>query len=529
MSDRREGIVTLFPTRPSFSTRLNSVSLPRQVADHLSRKEYAIAGDKLARSALAFTEVFRLLSNCVPALKSYLFKLAAFSTGSASQQRLICHLYLQVALSTLSSLKDKRDPRSQFDIHSAHVEEVKRIRAFIREHTSHLNQTVVMKLINDSGEVAVFAHDALLAFGDYAALVDHFIFMNGHGDLAAYIGKLTDPLVQRQVIRYLYNRNTMKLTEFLGEPEKPPMDAVFDTFTELALSAPKTAQNSPDLVGNANDNFTEFFNSHRFTKHAHFHLYFIFMALLGKSASLARFLDAPEFREMDTDFIVSFLLARKMFGLAGDVYARVPSRHVLAVRYAMRESFEKALSLLRGVLKGESDARACWLCFLREGGACLDCDWAKLVAAAHASGCVTLDDIFPHIPPEMELQTLIELIANTVQASSDQMKHGEKVREQIEARADEQRAIVAAPPAPVQFQAIEKCFLCARVACDSEFDAFPCGHVVHVACWRQRRGGKEENLEASCPACGIASLQLCDLPFVDPVADAELTRVWTVP
>jgi hypothetical protein len=231
---------------------------------------------------------------------------------------------------------------------------------------------------------------------------------------------------------------------------------------------------------------------------------------------------------MDTDFIASFLVARKMFRLAGEVYARVPARHLLAVRYAMRESFDGALALLQGPLSGESDARQCWLCLVREGGLCPGCDWVKLIKAGCESKCVTLDDIFPYIPPDMELQRLIESIAMAVGANAAEMRTGEKVRKDIEARADQQRAIVAEPPRAVHFSAVELCFICGRTACDGEFIAFPCGHIVHVDCLRQRKCS-DDRMEDSCPACGQASLLLFDLPFVDQVRDSELLSVWTVP
>lgn len=317
----------------------------------------------------------------------------------------------------------------------------------------------------------------------------------------------------------------MKLTEYLDERRKPPMDAVFDTFTEFALTARMLSE---ALRQNVSSNFTEFFETHRFHEPAHFHIYFVFMALLQQEESLKRFLGAPEFREMDADFIASFLVARKMFRLAGEVYARVPARHVIAVRYAMRESFEAALALLQGPLKGESDARQCWLCFIREAGNLPKCDWVKLIKASCESKCVTLDDVFPYLPQNMELHQLIDSITKAVQGSTSEMKAGEEVRRQIEARADDYRAQVAEPPKAVKFDAAERCFICGRTACDAEFDAFPCGHVVHVACWGQMRG-RQETLEESCPACGAASLLLFDLPFVDPVKDSELLTVWTVP
>jgi hypothetical protein len=262
----------------------------------------------------------------------------------------------------------------------------------------------------------------------------------------------------------------------------------------------------------------------------------IFIALLDQTKEIAEFLDSRDFPRIDADFIVAFLVSRNMFSLAADVYARVPTRHLLAVQYAMRDSFDKTLDILKKDLKAAPDIRQCWLLALRTYHDRNDLrpeDWTKLIQSAVGDGDakkgVTLDDVFPLVPRDISLGSLHTAIAAAVQASTDAMKASENIVRAIEARAKEQRVLVNTQT--VAALAIEtadaKCFLCGLSICDGAFAAYPCRHVVHVACLAALNAGIE--IGDACPACGAASLKILETPFVNPVLDEAEEEVWRVP
>jgi hypothetical protein len=505
-----------------------STTLPDEICSLLTNQDYSGAADSLALANLPFGEVFRLISNCVPAIRAYLHKRSGMLGGTPASKQITCHLYLLVALLSLSSMKSEQDSQSQPNPKTAYGREVVRIKEFLAVHKPHLNRRVVMRFISESGESAQFTREALVAFQDYEGLVDHLLSSASYENAANYVLNLPS-LPQRQVLRLVQIRKG-PLPDFIADLPKMTMDALFDTFAELALTAPLLAK---ELLGPAETSFEALLNGKQFSQPSHLHLYFIFMALLAKSASLQRFMDSPDFAMVDADFIASFLARRRMFALIAEVYARVPNRHILGVANAMKDSFAKTLSLLQTVLKAAFDARDCWLYVLRKCGDPASepagCDWPRLIAAAHESRHVTLDDIFPLVPQRMELDSMHVIIAQAVQASSDEMKQSNQTRKKIEDRAEQQRGVAnseATRPIPIDPSAV--CYICGQSACDSEFMAFPCKHLVHIACAPPNPAhgfeDRTEELRQSCPACGTASLRILDVPFV--YGDDEM---WEVP
>jgi hypothetical protein len=258
------------------------------------------------------------------------------------------------------------------------------------------------------------------------------------------------------------------------------------------------------------------------------------MALLDQTKEISKFLESPDFQHIDADFIVAFLVSREMPSLAADVYARVPTRHLLAVQYAMLDSFDKTLDILKTDLKGAPDMRQCWLLALRtyhKGNNLPPDNWTKLIQSAvgDTHNGVTLDDVFPLVPRNIALDSLHTAIAAAVQASTDAMKASESIVAAIEGRAKEQRFLVDTQTVStlVIETAQARCFFCGLSICDGAFAAYPCGHVVHIACLAQLNAGIE--IGEACPACGAASLKILQTPFVNPVLDAAEEEVWRVP
>jgi hypothetical protein len=523
----KPGAATLFVHRPSVRTRVLRTALPRQVTDLLAANDYVAAGDFLATSNLPFIEVYCLISNCIPLLCSYLYKKSTTLVGSPIEQQLICHMYFQTALLSLASLRPPRGVLPE-KTHPYQVE-FTRVKEFLQAHKSRLSKAFVLRIIRESGEVTAFTREALLAFQDYDGLVEFLVAQGSTGEIKHYILNIP-PLHQARVLRGMLPRATMHLVECLDE-KRPPMEAVFDTFTELSLVASTLDKL---LRKNVMDSFEEFYGCHHFTKAAHFHIYLIFLALLGQTEKISEFLGSDNFPRIDADFIVAFFVSRNMFSLAADVYARVPTRHLLAVQYAMRDSLDKTLELFKKELSEAHDIRQCWLLALRTYHDSNDLrpeDWTKLIQGAvdDAKKGITLDDVFPLVPRDIALDALHTAIAAAVQASTNDMKASEDVVRAIEARAKEQRLLVNTQTvgALTIETADAKCFLCGLSICGGAFAAYPCRHVVHVVCLT----GLNARIEIgdSCPACGAASLKILQTPFVNPVLDAAEEEVWRVP
>ena len=224
-----------------------------------------------------------------------------------------------------------------------------------------------------------------------------------------------------------------------------------------------------------------------------------------------------------------------MYSLAAELYAHVEGRHQLAVDYALRESEMFAINLLKGhALRESPDIATLWVQLLkscRDNSKHKNYAWNDLISAANQSGVLTLDDIFPLIPKDMPMESLNTIIAEAVQRSSDEIKSCEELRTKIEARANTQREILNTPNLkPLEINPLEAtCFLCGQIVCDSQFEAYPCGHVVHTSCYLNSADTQDiSTLSESCPACGTASLVILDKPFVDEDDKAEAQK-WYVP
>lgn len=515
--------MSLFPEKPLLRTTVGRATLPKVVADHIKAGEYAVAADALCQSGLQFNEAVRLICNCPRVLSEYLYRQSTNMNASPAAQQIICHLYLQTAMFSLSAL-----PRAEKD------KEMARIRKFFEDNRGCLSKKLVMKYIHDSGETSL-TYDALLAFNDYTAIVDYLMSIGDYVNLPKFL-LLVPVEQQRWVFMRFARKETMKLTEFLDSKNKPSMDAVFDTFVTLSLTAPKIGD---VLQANTLENFEEFDRTGKLTEPAHYHLLFIFWSLLGFNDKIEKFYQTPAFKIMDKDFIATYLVNRGMYSMAADIYARVEDRHILAVSYALKDSMKKTLFILQKMLAKAHDARACWIHTLKmcsnKDTQPKDCNWAELICAADKSKMVTLDDIFPLVPPDMPMDSLHMVIANAVQLSSNDMKKSENTRRKIEARADIQRGIVNNQKTkPLEIDPLSAlCFICGQPACDSAFEAFPCGHICHTACYLTSGGSCEfrslATLGESCPACGTASLVILDTPFVDlKTEQAEIQR-WAIP
>jgi hypothetical protein len=295
---------------------------------------------------------------------------------------------------------------------------------------------LVLQYINDSGQNSLM-YDALLAFRDYEGIVQYLLLVNNFRDVTKFVLSIP-PVHQRQVFMRFFHAATMELTMFLDLEDKPSMDAIFDTFVMLALTASTL---TGELQSNVVENFEAFRKELR--EPAHFHMYFIFLALMGKFDDIKKFMETPDFKKVDCDFIVSFLVRRGMYALAADVYALVEDRHLLAITYAAKDGVQKLLDLLKGPLAKAKDLRLCWIEALK---LCkknyTDCDWPKLIKQASSSRSVKLDDIFPVVPDVMEMDALHNLVVDAVRASSRAMKESEEKRLKIEKRAEEQRTWV---------------------------------------------------------------------------------------
>jgi hypothetical protein len=170
-----------------------ATSIPEEVLDLLSSSDFTGAAESIAVANLPFGAVFRLISNCIPALRAFLYKRSSILGGSPASKQITCHLYLLVALLSLSSMKSEHDSQNQTDGNSPHAREVLRIKEFLAVHKSQLNKRVVMKLVEESGEGQLFTREALVAFQDYQGLVDHLIGSGAYPEAANFV--LNQPLL----------------------------------------------------------------------------------------------------------------------------------------------------------------------------------------------------------------------------------------------------------------------------------------------------------------------------------------------
>lgn len=504
--------MSLFPNKPLYQKQYSLITLPDDIARMIDEQKYDSAAESLIMHQIPFNYALKMISNCPKVLTSYLYKQSSMFIASQVSQQIIWHLYLQTALFNLDS------------------NESKRVISFINEHKDGLDKDLVLKWILQSGEMNLI-QNACLAFGDYETLVKYLMSSGSNQLLLQYVLNVPKHL-QREVFLRILPIQTMQLTEFLSN-SKPLMGAIFDTLVQLAYKV--SDYENQTLRENIGINFQTFRDNGVFRKPAHLHVYLIYLIAMNKTKEIEHFLHTKEISLIDSDFIVKFLEQKKMYSLAAKLYAHVDGRHQLAIDYALRESENVAIDLLKGhSLKESSDISSLWIQLLK---ACNTkskknkYDWNNLIKSASESGALTLDDIFPLIPKDMEMSSLNAIIAEAVQRSSDNIKQCEELRTKIEARADDQRNKLNTPNLlPLEINPLDSyCFLCGQIVCDSQFEAYPCGHVVHTSCYLNSVDTQNiEELSESCPACGAASLVILDKPFVSEADEAEAQK-WYVP
>lgn len=505
--------MSLFPKRPLYQKQYLSATLPDDITQMIEEQKYDSAAESLIMQQIPFNFALKMISNCPKMLISYLYKQSSMFIASQVSQQIIWHLYLQTALFNLDA------------------NESKRVISFINEHKDGLDKDLVLKWVLQSGEMNLI-HNACLAFGDYTTLVQYLMSNGSHQLLLQYALNVPE-ILQRAVYLRILPVQTMQLTEFLSNAEKPPIEAIFDTFVQLAIKV--ADYENVTLRENIGINIQTFYELGLFTKPAHLHVYLLYLIATNKTKEIKAFFHTPQINLIDSDFIVKFLEKKKMYLLAAHLYAHVEGRHQLAVDFALRDSESVAIDLLEGhALKNSSDISDLWIHLLtlcKDKSKRRKFNWNDLIAAANKSGALTLDDIFPLIPKDMPMDSLNSIIAEAVQRSSDEIKSCEELRTKIEARANTQREILNAPNLkPLEINPLDSyCFLCGQIVCDSQFEAYPCGHVVHTSCYLNSVDTQSiASLSESCPACGTASLVILDKPFYDE-ADAAEAQKWFVP
>lgn len=518
--------MSLFPDKSLLCRQFNHYSLPNRVVKAVSSAEYDIAAETLVMQNSPFNQTIRLICNYPRMLIAYLYKKATTVGSSSSTQEIASHLYLQTAIFGLC-----RFDKATRDF------EVARIRKFMSEYRHYLSPKLIFKYIKLSGETMLLL-DACLAFREYEMLIlfclqsqkiDYSIFSN-------YLLYIKDTSLQRMGFLKFSRGNTMMLTEMLDENYMNiKMDAFFDSMVEITFRFPTMAN---ELRANLTEVFNMFYSGKKLTKSTHVLTYFMILCFSNETKKIVELFDDPIFKILDKDFFVSFLVRRGLYYLAANVYARCENRHSMAITYGLKDSYATTLKLLQGPLSGSNDEKECWLQALRycsdPDKAPKDTNLSDLIYAADKSKSVTLDDMFPIIPDNLELNSLHTIIENVVQESTNEIKNSEEIRTQIEKRADQQREMLHQQN--VHSLIIEphevECYFCNQFPFDSQFKIFPCGHAIHMSCYLMylnSSGYSQEEIEKlieSCPACGKTSLLILDKPLV-PLENEEAK--WTVP
>jgi hypothetical protein len=519
--------MSIFFDHPLVRPSPSRTPLPPDVVDFISRDRFEDAANSLFRVRFPVYEAFRVLANCPKVLIPLLYKQSSF-TDPPYLQQIVCHLYLQAAIPALNFLPSD-EVRAERE----------KIQNFIATYKGSLSQSLVRRIIVDSGQTSLLPH-ALEAFGNYEALATRYLSADvvDHAGLKRILPHLSVPL-QRQVFLRCLGQNAVTWIEYLNEHPDIPIDVIFDGFASLVLTLAQSAQGT-DVRNNTRDILQQYYAGGQLRDPAHLHLYLITMVLLGEGDRVSAFLESPDFARIETDFVASFLRRQKQLKFAAKIYARVPGRHVLAVTVAYEESPETAIEILEKDLGNADDKAECWSQLLDLAKAAaeqnLPVDWARIASQAHIIGRVSLDQIFRRLPVDLPMDKLDETVSAAVKETSGKIQSNRKVRQDIETQARLQREKVAeqisrpvvAPPAQIT------CFFCGNSACDSGFVIYSCKHAIHVSCGVKEYPGydpatKEQSLRESCPACGLAALRTLTLPFIDPDNAQNEFEQWDVP
>ena len=504
--------MSLFPKTPLYQPDFLFSTLPQEIRQGIEAGEYESAAESLITHKIPFATALRMISNCPKLLISYLYKQSSMFVSSHISQQLIWHMYLQFAIFNLDE------------------SEINRVSNFLIEHKNGLDKNLVLKWVLQAGETNLI-QNACIAFNDYDTLVKHLLSSGQYLPLQ-YINNVSE-LTQRTAFLRALTNQTMQLTEMLSESYRPPINAIFDALVQLAIKVSR--YEAQILKENITINFQTFYENGLFTEPAHFHMYLMFLISMKMESSILQFFETKEFQLIDKDFVAMMLIKNDMISLAAQLYAHVEERHSLAVEYALRQSQKFAIELLQSKqLKTAKDINSLWIQLLK---ACRDSpnsksyNWVDLVSTANNSGVITLDDIFPLVPADIPMDPLNNIIAEAVQRSSNEIRRYEDQRKKIEERADAQRKILSKPNlTPIEINPLEAtCFLCGQSVFDSQFEAYPCGHVVHTSCYLSSIDTKDIlSLSESCPACGTASLIILDKPFIT-ADDKEEEEKWAIP
>lgn len=543
--------MSLFPNKPLLKTRALSTRLPQNVIDMVNREEYDYASEVLILLNIPFTEAISMIYNCTELLLSYLYKRASFVGATPATQQIVCHLYLEQAIFHLSSLQNKTDADN----------ERKKIAKFIRDYKTCLDSKIIYQLLDKAGEITL-VEEACLAFSDWVGLLN--CLCDHTPDINKLFSHVLNFSVEGQRFAFMQSvkNRVQNAVEKMDESDKPSMDAVFDFLVETGLKPWKS--NMQKLLYQI---FLQFREIDAFQSPYECAIYFLHMCLIGQKPEIDEFLNSPSANIIDKDYIASFLIQRGLFDLAADVYLHDPRRHRIAIKFAMKTSMEKALDFLtdkKKGIRGTPEAHDLWILVLKlcsnSETAPPDCNWEELIQKAYESKSVTFDEIFVYVPSNVPIDKLQKTIVRSALANHQVLSASEKRRKAIEARADEQREIVTKNQlAPLEIDPLDEkatCFICGQPACDSAFDAFPCGHVIHMSCFLANMhsyfdidtrikllslaniAGKEgqDNLHqlanyltTSCPVCGTSSLVILDKPFVLEGMEKEDEAKWDVP
>ena len=263
------------------------------------------------------------------------------------------------------------------------------------------------------------------------------------------------------------------------------------------------------------------------------------------------------FTHIGYDYVLRLLERRKMYSWAGQFCARVNDRHPMAVTYAIMDSIKAVLELLQSALTPAKDLKQCWIRAL-ERSRTDDVDekeWRDLLEKSTGSGVVSLDDIFPLMPTDMEIDEFQPTILRSlVQYKKEAEESNTKIKKLTD-RSNEQRTVIQkGPQMVIELDPLATCWICKGQIFKDRYLVFPCMHTVHVKCLlssmhlyyeptvqlnlismsaramrdEKKAAGLADLVCKSCPICGELSLTLLDKGFVQPNEVKDKT-MWSLP
>jgi hypothetical protein len=540
----------LFPNKPLLGTKSCGVSFTYDIREKIEKEEYLTAADLILSMQLPFNQTVRLLSNCPKALAAYFFKYSASINPTPAQKQIVCHLFIETQLGVINSTLNNKEK----------TEEQRKLKEFINEHQNNLDPDTVIKLIKHYGETSLLAEICII-FKRYEmaieALTSGSVIKANIKQILGLILNLKEDKQRQTFLRFIA-QSRKDLYEAIDESLKlENLDALFDTLAILVSISPYDVNiYQEDIL----KTFEVLRQEGLITKPIHYTMMFLLFILLKKDAQIEEFMKSKEFGIIDHDFIATYCASHGNAELAAKIYAKVPNRHVAAVGFLINTVFntqeqtinlKPLIDLFKNDLRRADDLRDCWLIVLRKARSVSDKltakNWNDIVSEATKNRTLSLDDIFPLIPEGMSLDELHTTISSAVGQSSKTLAESEKVREQIKARMQEQRAIVTnMAMKPIELDPMDaRCIFCGQSVCDSGFDVYPCGHVAHISCLTSNMTTFTKHqdiygdlfnpealtkaLSASCPACGLVSLNVLDKKFVDEEYDYEAISDWDVP